>query len=64
MHLAQREIAEPETQFGGNVGVGELLKRQVDIQPDGLGAGLESPAVGCFHDAGAATGNDHQAVVR
>jgi len=47
VHLAQCEIAEPETQFRGDVGIGELFERDIDIQPDGLGAGLEGtpPAI-------------------
>jgi len=36
--------------------------RQVDIEPDGVAAGIARATVGRFHDSAAAAGTDHVAM--
>src|SRR5674476_1599758 len=62
VHLAQRKIMKLEIQAGCDVGVGVLLARQGNVQTHALGAHLVCAAVGRFHDAGAATGGNEQAL--
>ena len=38
VQLAQREIVELKAQFRRDVGIGQLLGRQRDVQSDGFGA--------------------------
>ena len=55
-----REVVEVEAEFGRDVGVGELLVRQADVEADGIRAGVERAAIGGLHDAGAAAGHDQR----
>ena len=56
--LTHEEVVELEVQRRRDVAVRRLLKRQLNIEADGLSAGLKGAAVGGFHDAGAAAGSD------
>ena len=50
---------ELEIQRGRDVGVGELLHGQANVEADGFAVGVARAAVGGFHDAGStACGND------
>src|SRR6266851_7658765 len=49
VQLAQREIAETKAQLRGDVGIGILLVRQTDVEPDRLRADVEGATVGGFH---------------
>ena len=47
-----------ELQGAVEVIVGDLLLRELDVEPDGGHPGVASAPVGCFHDARAAAGDD------
>ena len=57
--LAHEEVVELEAQLGRDIGVGTLLLRQADVEPDAAPAGERGAAVGRFHDAGT-TARAHQ----
>ena len=58
--LPQREVLELEAEVGGDEGIGLLLARELDVEPDRLAADVEGAAVGGFHDPRAASGDDHE----
>ncbi len=58
MQFAQGEIAELETKLGRDIGVGDLLARQIDIEADGPRPGVIRAPVGRLHDARPAAGYD------
>ncbi len=60
--LAHEEVVEVEVEGRGDVGVGELLEGELDVEADGFAAGLVSAAVGGLHDAGATAGGDDETV--
>ena len=55
---------ELEVQTLGDISIGALLERQLDIQPHGLAAGLHGASVRRLHDPGAASGRHDEAMVR
>ena len=59
--LAHEEVVELEGQPGRDVGIGPLLVRQPDVEPDRLAARVGGAAVGGLHDAAAAA-RAHDAV--
>ena len=61
--LAHEEVVELEVERGRDVGVRRLLEGQLDVESDGLAAGLVGAAVGGLHDAGAAAGGDDEAAL-
>ena len=66
VHLAHREIVETEGEFGRGIGIGFLLVRQRDVEPDAWRACIRGAPVGRLHDAGPAAGRDNivaQAIV-
>ena len=60
--LAHEEVVELEVELGRDPGVGTLFEGQLDVEADGLAAGLEGAAVGGLHDAGTSAGGDDEAV--
>ncbi len=60
VHLADREIVEAETQFRRHIGIGRLLTRQDNVQPDRFGADIGGAAIGRLHDARPAAGQDDE----
>ena len=58
--LPQREVLELEAEVGGDEGIGLLLGRELDVEPDRLAADVEGPAVGGFHDPRPAAGDDDE----
>jgi hypothetical protein len=50
-----------ELERGIQVGIGVLLERQLDVEPDGVGAGVAGSSVGSFHRARSAAGDDRVA---
>ena len=62
--LAHEEVVELEVERGRDVTVGMLLEGKLDIEADGLGAGLVGSAVGGLHDAGSSAGGDDVAMAR
>ena len=62
--LAHEEVVELEVEFGRDVAVGQLLERQLDVEPDRLRASFPGAAVGRLHNAGAAARGNDEAVPR
>jgi len=60
--LAHEKVMEFEVQFMGDVGIRKLLKRQPDVQPDGLAVRIHRAAVRRLHDARAAARTHHKPV--
>ena len=60
VHLAKREIVELEAQVRGHIGVGHLLVRKHDIEPDRFGADVGRAAVRRLHDRRAAARADDE----
>src|SRR5579863_1755206 len=58
MHLAERKVVESKTQLRGDIRIGVLLVRQIDIQTDGFCPNFEGAAVRSFHDPRTTTGHD------
>ena len=58
--LPQREVLELEAEVGRDEGIGLLLGRELDVEPDRLAADVEGPAVGGFHDSRPAAGDDDE----
>src|ERR1700761_4457578 len=58
--LAHEEVVELEVERRRDVGVGQLLKWQLDVEPNSLAAGLVRAAVGRFHNSRAPTGGDDE----
>lgn len=61
--LADEEIVEVDVLVGVDIGVEVLLERQVDVEADTRATALMRALVAGFHDAGATTGDDAEAVV-
>ena len=62
--LAHEEVVKFERQLGRDVGVGQLLLRQADVEPDTAAAAERSAVIGRLHDPGAAAGAHDQAAIR
>ena len=60
MHLPQEEVSELETEVGRDIRVGVLLVGKCDVETGRFGPGIESPAVGRFHDPRATPGHHHE----
>src|SRR5579863_1032122 len=60
--LPHKEIVKLEVQGRSDVGVRALFEGQGDVQSDGFAAGFVRAQIGGFHDAGASSGGDHEAV--
>ena len=60
VHLAQREIVKLEAQLRRDIGVGQLLVRQHDVEPDAGRTDIVGAAVGRFHEARPAARADHE----
>ena len=41
-----------------------MLVGELDVETDGISAGVERAAIGCFHHTGATAGHDHHAAIR
>lgn len=52
---------EVEAEFVADIRIRELLVGQLDGKADGFSAGFVRPAIGGFHDAGAAAGTNDEA---
>src|SRR5262252_1430057 len=61
--LAHEEVVKLEAQTFRDVGIGTLLVRQSDVEPDRAPARIRGAAIRGLHDAGAATGADEEAIV-
>src|SRR5512146_2607766 len=59
--LTHEEVVELKIQFRRDIGIGDLLERQADIQTDGFPAGFTRPEIGGLHDPRAAAGCDDEA---
>src|ERR1017187_5941389 len=62
--LAHEEVVELKIKVGRDVGDGNLLEGQVDVEADSLAARFVGAAVGRFHDARPAAGAHHKTVAR
>src|SRR5215471_3071551 len=60
--LTHEEVVKLEIEFRGDVRIRKLLKRQADIQANGLAASFPGATVGCLHDSRTATRRHHKAM--
>src|SRR6185295_4616304 len=60
--LTHEEVVKLEIQGWRDIRIRRLLKRQINVQPDGFALGLIRAAVRSFHDAGAASRRHHKAM--
>ena len=60
VHLPQREIVELEAERGRDIGVGQLLVRQHDVEADRFRALVAGAAIGRLHDRRAAARADDE----
>src|ERR1700687_1698724 len=60
--LAHEEVVELEVELRSDVGIGDLLKGQGDVEADGFAASLPGAPIGGFHDSGTASGGDDEAM--
>jgi len=58
VHFADGEVAKLKAEVGRDEGVGQLLFGQGDVEADRFRTDVVGTAVGGFHDAGAAAGDD------
>src|ERR1700761_5789729 len=61
--LAHEEVVELEVERRRDVGVGQLLKWQLDVKPNGLAAGFVCAAVRGLHNSRPTTGGDNEAAL-
>src|SRR3974390_818474 len=62
MKLAHREVMKVVAKLGRDVGVRILLMRQVDVEANGFGSGVERAAIGGLHDSRSTAGHDNPVV--
>src|SRR4029450_1663917 len=60
--LAHEKIVELERELPREIGIGELLPWEDNVEPDRFRARFFSPAIGPFHDSRTATGADDVSV--